>query len=177
MPLGSKSSASREAAVRWSLPPAGLCSERQQHAGSSGSTVLGKGFVLSPAAAKMAAQGGSLVPAVALKLYPNPVADFVTLQSGAPVSGTVVLYDVGGRRVLRQAVSAVGSARLDVRDLPAGVYLLELQTVMGKTTQKLVVQTQTREKFEWLEPAWRRLRVLPPARSDLADTPDLTSII
>ena len=100
-----------------------------------------KGLALSPAAAKMAAQSGpSRARVVSLELCPNPVADFVTLQCGTPISGTVVLYDVGGRRVLRQAVNRAVPARLDVRGLPAGVYLLELQTALGKTTQKLAVE-------------------------------------
>lgn len=101
----------------------------------------GKGFVLSPNPAKMAAQGGSFQSqGAAIGLYPNPVADFVTLQSRAPVAGTVTLYDIGGRRLRQCAVNRAVSTRLDLRDLPAGVYLLELHTALGKTTQKLIVE-------------------------------------
>jgi hypothetical protein len=101
----------------------------------------GGGLVLSPAAAKTAVQGGSLQDSKkAFGLHPNPVADFARMSGGAPISGSVVLYDIGGRRVLRQTVDRAASVRLDVRALPAGIYLLELQTAEGRTTQKLVIE-------------------------------------
>lgn len=69
-----------------------------------------------------------------LMLFPNPARTTVQL-AGAP-GATATLLDGVGRRVRTVPVSAAGTATLDVRALPAGLYLLRA----GAATRRLVVE-------------------------------------
>ncbi|MEO0081487.1 MAG: T9SS type A sorting domain-containing protein, partial [candidate division WOR-3 bacterium] len=63
-----------------------------------------------------------------------------SLAKPGPVLVTV--FDVAGRAVEQQAFTAnrVGLAELDLRKLPAGIYLVRLDAEGLTRTQKLVVQ-------------------------------------
>jgi Neuraminidase (sialidase) len=84
-------------------------------------------------------------PCCILSVSPNPLTTgFATLRfslsSPGPVS--VAVFDVAGRAVIRQ--SAIYNLQpvmpLDLRKVPAGVYLVRLDADGYTTTQKLVVQ-------------------------------------
>ena len=63
-----------------------------------------------------------------VRLFPNPTDDRLQVSWEAPVErGEVVVHDTAGREVLRQRVGP-GDTRLmlNVQDLPAGPYLLQL---------------------------------------------------
>ncbi|MDY4584799.1 MAG: leucine-rich repeat protein, partial [Candidatus Onthomorpha sp.] len=73
-----------------------------------------------------------------LSLYPNPTRDFVIIEFGTlQESSSLRVTDLGGK-VVKTFDIATGteSIRLDLRDLPSGVYTL----MIGNTTKKLIVE-------------------------------------
>ncbi len=75
---------------------------------------------------------------IEVALYPNPAEDYTVLKvQGLKEQTKVTLFDLRGRK-LREFDLAVGTEtlRLDLRDLPSGVYTL----MIGNTTKKLIVE-------------------------------------
>ncbi|GAB3830412.1 T9SS type A sorting domain-containing protein [Hymenobacter jeollabukensis] len=76
--------------------------------------------------------------ALPLQVYPNPAQDVVTVET--PTATRVVLRDLLGR-VMQQADAAQRQHQLNVRTLPAGVYLLEATDANGRRgVQRLTVK-------------------------------------
>jgi len=75
------------------------------------------------------------------RLYPNPATDFVTIEfmnndNDVPV---ITLHDHLGRPVNVRELDQ-NQTRLDVRGLPAGLYLISVKTNEGSATRKLILQ-------------------------------------
>ncbi len=66
-------------------------------------------------------------------LYPNPASTFVDVQSEALVTEPLIiaLRDLSGREVIQKSFSG-RNARMDVRNLPAGMYLFEARSLTGE---------------------------------------------
>lgn len=75
-----------------------------------------------------------------VSLYPNPASHQLTLSADLSGPKTVVVYNLIGAQVLTQSISAEGDVGLDISFLPAGVYLLKLQTLHGTTSKKFIKQ-------------------------------------
>jgi hypothetical protein len=84
-----------------------------------------------------------------LNMYPNPAMDHVVVSVLSPQSSVVShvtfkIFDLYGRevRTLVDEAKSTGeySVRMDVSELPAGVYLVRLQTGGQSAVSKLVVQ-------------------------------------
>ena len=71
-------------------------------------------------------------------VYPNPASGFITVEFEAlQEHSLLVIADLGGRVIKTFDLSAgTESVRLDIRDLPSGVYTL----MIGNTTKKLIVE-------------------------------------
>ena len=71
-------------------------------------------------------------------LYPNPAKSFVTLEFEALEENTLLqILDINGRRVRTLELKAgVETLRIDLGDLPKGVYTI----MLGNTTKKLIVE-------------------------------------
>ena len=71
-------------------------------------------------------------------VYPNPIRGFATMEFEAlQERSLLIIADLGGRIVKTFDLSAgTESVRLDIRDLPSGVYTL----MIGNTTKKLIVE-------------------------------------
>ena len=71
-------------------------------------------------------------------VYPNPISGFVTVEFEALQEHSLLrIADLGGRVIKTFDLSAgTESVRLDLRDLPSGVYTL----MIGNTTKKLIVE-------------------------------------
>ena len=71
-------------------------------------------------------------------VYPNPISGFVTVEFETLQEHSLLrIADLGGRIVKTFDLSAgTESVRLDLRDLPSGVYTL----MIGNTTKKLIVE-------------------------------------
>jgi hypothetical protein len=82
----------------------------------------------------------STVRASELNVYPNPVADQVQLDLSSWPKGeaTVQLLRVSGKTVLTQTVQPGAKHRLDLRELPGGVYLLTVRSAGQQRTQRLL---------------------------------------
>ena len=71
-------------------------------------------------------------------VYPNPARGFATMEFEAlQEHSLLIIADIGGRIVKTFDLSAgTESVRLDIRDIPSGVYTL----MIGNTTKKLIVE-------------------------------------
>ena len=71
-------------------------------------------------------------------VYPNPISGFVTVEFETLQERSLLrIADLGGRVVKTFDLSAgTESVRLDLQDLPSGVYTL----MIGNTTKKLIVE-------------------------------------
>ncbi len=75
-----------------------------------------------------------------VSVYPNPVTDRLQLNGLNAISGskTIILSDVTGSVISRQVVEQNGTAGIATGALPAGIYLLQLQTSAGNASFKIV---------------------------------------
>ena len=67
-------------------------------------------------------------------IYPNPTSDFVKVQAKGNYNVKVV--DVNGRVVLNQ--NANNTSNLDLRNLPSGVYMLQMTFDQEQTTTRII---------------------------------------
>lgn len=75
--------------------------------------------------------------ASSLRLYPNPTSGVLTVESETDVYA-VEVYASNGRRVLAKHFPQGGRIqRLDLSDLPSGVYLIETRSTQGRQTEKI----------------------------------------
>ena len=82
--------------------------------------------------------GDVVANTIEVALYPNPAENYTVLKvQGLKEQTKVALFDVRGRKLREFDLSAgTESVRLDIRDLPSGVYTL----MIGNTTKKLIVE-------------------------------------
>lgn len=76
-----------------------------------------------------------------LKIYPNPVTAYVTVEIPDNLSGDIFMIDMEGKMVLHQSGFS-GESVLDISTLVAGTYSLEFVPTINKDrviyTQKMV---------------------------------------
>ncbi len=80
-----------------------------------------------------------------LSLFPNPANGNVTftLESDYVGEATLTLYDLTGKQVKTQLLSLEGDtfrSEIGLGDLPAGIYLAQLQAGREQWQQRLVVE-------------------------------------
>ena len=73
----------------------------------------------------------------ALRVFPNPSADFVRIERETSAPAICSVFDADGRLALRRRVAAP-EAQIDLRDLPAGTYFIQLQSPKTVATTTLV---------------------------------------
>ena len=71
------------------------------------------------------------------KLYPNPATDEVGVD--CPGNCTLSIYNALGGIVLSTNVEA-GSTRVSLADLPAGVYVVQFETIGGSVIRKRLIR-------------------------------------
>jgi hypothetical protein len=69
-----------------------------------------------------------------IKLFPNPVSDYLNIQSEVPVE-SISIYDLKGRVVKEVKQPGTG---VDLSDLSVGYYMLKVTTKQGSAMQKFV---------------------------------------
>ena len=75
-----------------------------------------------------------------IRLYPNPAADHITIESPEDVPiNAVAVTNLAGQFLGVRIVDAT-HADINVRDLPAGTYIAHINTRMGNTERKFVVK-------------------------------------
>lgn len=68
-----------------------------------------------------------------IKVYPNPVSDILHLKSDEKID-RVSVFDISGKNLNLKLDGDI----MDVRHLPAGTYLIVIETKQGKTTEKFI---------------------------------------
>jgi hypothetical protein len=67
-------------------------------------------------------------------VLPNPANEQISINSLKPLSGTFVLYDVLGKEVARQVLSA-NNTSVKTEHLPSGIYLYQIINPQNQTLQ------------------------------------------
>ena len=81
---------------------------------------------------------GGLAEKIDIHVFPNPVREQLKVQSESRITNITIL-DVAGRVVLDQQIFDLENIfEIPVTDLPAGVYLLQLNTADGIRTKRFV---------------------------------------
>lgn len=80
---------------------------------------------------------------MSVSVYPNPAMDFVNLAISSPEQRevTVSLLSVSGKVITSRSLRVMGNNHLslNVRDLPAGLYFVKVNTPAGSIVKKVVV--------------------------------------
>ena len=74
-----------------------------------------------------------------LWIYPNPVNDILTVQSGFTIH-QIDIFDISGKRVYSEK-TAVNSIDIDASHFTAGTYSVRIETSRGTITRKLIKQS------------------------------------
>ena len=61
------------------------------------------------------------------KIYPNPVKDFLFIESPNSSIDEVQLLDLQGKIIHHQLISSE-SIKLDIKNLPKGIYILQIKS-------------------------------------------------
>lgn len=72
-----------------------------------------------------------------LKLYPNPVANMLTIDFKNLTNASVIIYDINGRE-LKKVNLTQSSNNISVSDLEKGVYFFKIQSDEGIVTKRIV---------------------------------------
>ena len=78
------------------------------------------------------------VLASSFKVYPNPVKDYITIESKSVKLSSVELYNILGAKVL--GAKALTNNRLNVSGVAKGIYLLKINAEGASTTKKIVIE-------------------------------------
>jgi Secretion system C-terminal sorting domain len=84
------------------------------------------------------AQAEPMRPILDWNAFPNPVQDQLTITWSESKASEVTVLDLTGRVLRMQAAGGIGT-RVDVRDLPAGVYLVRLKQGGAQATKRIIV--------------------------------------
>ncbi len=72
-------------------------------------------------------------------VYPNPSAGIMTVELPANANAVVTIIDLQGR-VVKTIANVSGQVSLQTDDVADGVYLLEVESPLGKSQQKIVIR-------------------------------------
>lgn len=76
-----------------------------------------------------------------LNVFPNPAADFCTIQTGNWQPDQIILYTLTGEKLMPSvAQQESGSITLNTADLPAGMYLIELRSDQNVGYVNIVIE-------------------------------------
>lgn len=71
-------------------------------------------------------------------IYPNPASGTVYIKSPNAETFQIAIYNVLGRKVLKTEVT--GTKKLNISNLPSGIYLVQFGSGNGSFTKKLIVK-------------------------------------
>ncbi|MEA3503843.1 MAG: T9SS type A sorting domain-containing protein [Bacteroidota bacterium] len=75
-----------------------------------------------------------------VKIYPNPVSSFVTIEFGTKLETIIQLFDINGRLILEQQNNGHFKQNIDLTFLSKGLYIIKVVNELHPITTKLVVQ-------------------------------------
>ncbi|GAA4150257.1 hypothetical protein GCM10022217_03080 [Chryseobacterium ginsenosidimutans] len=71
-----------------------------------------------------------------LNYYPNPVVDFITINNNSKIRN-VEVYNIAGQRLINETVNAEKGS-VDMRKVPAGVYILKVNSEKDSQSLKII---------------------------------------
>jgi len=71
-------------------------------------------------------------------VYPNPATNFVTVSNENALVNSVAIIDMNGRAVKTVKFDGVAQAQVNISELSAGIYLMNISSDKGTTTKKIV---------------------------------------
>ncbi|MGC4035014.1 MAG: T9SS type A sorting domain-containing protein [Chitinophagaceae bacterium] len=77
-----------------------------------------------------------------IDVYPNPASNYFVVYNYSSEAGrNIELYDITGR-ILRKETAINVTTKIDVSNLPGGIYILKINNAKGKSIrqEKIVVQ-------------------------------------
>ena len=77
---------------------------------------------------------GVVADADAVRIYPIPANDVFNVEAPAAIN-KLELFNIRGEKV----AEALSANKLNVSELPQGVYILKVNTVEGKTSHKVTI--------------------------------------
>ncbi|MEO0731917.1 MAG: S8 family serine peptidase [Bacteroidota bacterium] len=89
--------------------------------------------------ASFGAQSGPDVQESFFTMSPNPASEFVQIKAVEAIE-EVRVYSIDGRQLIQRSLDGMNQTNIDVRDLPAGVYLVSLQTEDEVLTERVVIR-------------------------------------
>ncbi|NNE30591.1 MAG: T9SS type A sorting domain-containing protein [Saprospiraceae bacterium] len=75
-----------------------------------------------------------------MNIFPNPFSDFIqmSLDDAHDTFQSLKIFDARGQLVLTSSIEGKKSYRIEVADLPGGVYFLDIETKQGKVKKRMV---------------------------------------
>lgn len=73
-----------------------------------------------------------------LRIYPQP-ANHLLVVDGLPEKGQLLLTDLSGKTLVAQPIESLGPKYIDCSMLPAGMYLLHINTAQGTAVKKVLI--------------------------------------
>lgn len=75
---------------------------------------------------------------VVFSLYPNPAGDFVIIETDLQ-NCMISLLEMNGRTLPKSLASESGTVKIDLQDVPAGIYLVRMTTKDGRSGARILV--------------------------------------
>lgn len=104
------------------------------------SNVCGMGSVLSENSIVVLAPLATEEENQSISIFPNPTAGEITIENhtSKPISGTLILKNVGGKQLLQKNISFSQQEKLSLNEFPSGVYFLILKSSDLNITKKII---------------------------------------
>ncbi|HOY31127.1 MAG TPA: T9SS type A sorting domain-containing protein [Bacteroidales bacterium] len=72
------------------------------------------------------------------EIYPNPASDFLNINFTSETQGKLFLYDINGKAI-REQVLDPGFRRMDISDIPKGMYIIKILSDKDVYTEKITI--------------------------------------
>jgi hypothetical protein len=84
----------------------------------------------------------AVAPAGSFNVYPNPASGHISINSNISGNSVISLFTITGKQVMSKAVmmNANEPYELVLGNQPAGVYVLQISSAGGVSTQKIMLQ-------------------------------------
>ncbi|MFH0895707.1 MAG: LamG-like jellyroll fold domain-containing protein [Bacteroidota bacterium] len=104
-----------------------------------------QGYLVAYGNSPLVEMKGNTLQSVKIKAFPNPAKDRITVLCNGSRSGdcAIEMTDVTGKTVVRRYINKpdnTWSEELPLTNIPAGIYVLHVQTPAGVATEKVVVE-------------------------------------
>ncbi|MGB0165629.1 MAG: T9SS type A sorting domain-containing protein [Luteibaculum sp.] len=73
-------------------------------------------------------------------IYPNPANDLIHIEFHFDGAKDLSIWDLNGKQILRRSLKSVRHAQINISDLEAGLYFVEVRSKLGNIQQKLIVK-------------------------------------